>query len=293
MTPGFILERMKRRIGMKRDPAGAFTQNATLLFLWFCQTGRGRERARVCFPSVWHSAFQVIGWFDVFCLLRQLTSGMRAPELCLCLLLFIHLFIWIPYPSLIQLIRSYFFCVSPHFNAQIVPDYSFHSIFASFVSPSCFCFILALSAPLSLYRMYKCASHSLTCEWSMVNMLPAALSGRAGGDVATLWQLPSITLLPLPLCEACVHFGCAYLCVFTGGQRSAEWAAFASFFFCLHAFCCFFKSSQQPGSENWGASPDHFKWYSHRHLVAVLTSLFLLQFLCAWYIWIPPNNVFY
>lgn len=117
------------------------TKCHTIVSVALSNRERKRERARVCFPSVWHSAFQVIGWLDVFRLLRQLTSGMRALEFCLCLVFFIHPFIWIPYPSLIQLIRSYFFCVSPHFNAQIIPDYSFHSIFASFVSPSCFCFI--------------------------------------------------------------------------------------------------------------------------------------------------------
>ena len=48
------------------------------MLLWLCHTGRGWQSVWVCFPSVRHSAFRVIGWFEPPCFFTSTSLACQA-----------------------------------------------------------------------------------------------------------------------------------------------------------------------------------------------------------------------
>lgn len=200
MTPHYIPQRMRRKKqNEKRSSRHLHTKCHTSVSVVLSH----RQRVRVCFPSVLHSAFWLV-WGCVFRLQHQLACQARDGCRSACApLLFIHLFICVPYPP-----PSHFFWFSPPslFLTILL-------IFASFVPPSSFSSLSA--CPLSLTLCLSIfSSPGLTGWWirvqvtvwhvsqlDVVNMLPAdsaveiAHSGRAQRHGYILAQLPSIALL--------------------------------------------------------------------------------------------------
>lgn len=252
MTPRYILERKRRRIEMKWDPAGTSTQNATLLFLWFCHTGRGREREREpeCVSHLCDTQrSRLLAGLTCFRLLRQLTCQAWGSWSSACAFPFIYSAFYLNplSPSVFQLIRSYFFWVSLLFSSQFIPDYSFGNIFASFVSLSCFCFIpacpLSLSPSLCLLLSWVdsvesgCISVQVTVRrvsevWlicCLLTVLQKLLSVEEHGET---WLHFGPATLNRPVASAsverrsmCLPWMCIFVSVetvFPGGQRSAE-----------------------------------------------------------------------